>query len=99
MRARREEDSLKVKELYRKIFLLDKDEMQESAKIESVVAAVSGEKSGTEVSTNNDDIYYVATLTLLINDCAFSQNELCKTPIDWFPLYKKDTKCKDFVEK
>ena len=60
MRARREEDILKVKELYRKIFLLDKDEMQESAKIESVVAAVSGEKSGTEVtevSTNKDDIY------------------------------------------
>ena len=28
-----------------------------------------------------------------------SQNALCKTPIDWFPLYKKDTKCKDFVEK
>ena len=45
MRAR-QEDSLKVKELHRKIFLLDKDQMEESAKMESVVAAISGEKSG-----------------------------------------------------
>ena len=49
MRAR-QENSEKVKDLCRKIFLMDEDKVVENAKLESIVAEISGEKVGNEVS-------------------------------------------------
>ena len=46
----RQEDSAKVKDLYTKIFLMDADKLVENAKLESIVAAISGEQVGDEVS-------------------------------------------------
>ena len=46
----RQEDSVKVKDLYTKIFLMDADKLVSNAKLESIVAAISGEQVGDEVS-------------------------------------------------